>query len=117
MTKSFEDLFVWQVSHKLILDIYKKSIKFPDYEKFGISNQIRRSSVSITNNIAEGYGRRMKKDKFRFYQIAFGSLKETQNLLRLCKDLNYITCEEYNDLVSKSQKAQQLLLRLLNKMK
>jgi len=55
--KNFTDLFVWQKGHKLVLNIYKITEKFPKEEKYGLSDQIKRASVSITSNIAEGFGR------------------------------------------------------------
>lgn len=91
MSSHFEDLIVWKTSHQLTLEIYRLSKTFPKEEVFGITSQIRRSCVSIENNIAEGYGRRTKKDFSSFLYNALGSLYETQSLLMLCKDLHYIS--------------------------
>ena len=65
--KDFTDLFSWKESHKLILMIYKMLKKFPKEENFALSDQMRRASVSITSNIAEGFGRQTIKEKIQFY--------------------------------------------------
>ena len=64
--KDFKDLVVWKESHKLVLDIYRITKKFPKDEIFGITSQMRRCSVSITSNIAEGFGRQGYKEKYNF---------------------------------------------------
>lgn len=87
---SFASLIAWQESHKLTLLVYKQVLEFPEYEKFGLSSQIRRAVSSISANIAEGYGRHTTKDKVNFYYIARGSLTETQNHLLVARDLKYI---------------------------
>ncbi len=70
--KSFTDLIAWQIGHEIVLKIYKTTENFPSKEMFGLSNQMRRCSVSITSNIAEGFGRYNSKDKNRFYYISQG---------------------------------------------
>jgi four helix bundle protein len=93
-TQSFQDLRVWQSSHELVLAIYKLSRNFPKDENFGLTSQIRRAAVSITSNIAEGYGRRQSKDKEHFYVMAKGSLEEVKNQLLIARDLEYISVGE-----------------------
>ncbi|MCC6323376.1 four helix bundle protein [Candidatus Nomurabacteria bacterium] len=93
---NFTKLIGWQKCHRVVLEIYKITKKFPQDEKFGLTDQIRRASVSITSNIAEGFGRKSAKDKSHFYSMAKGSLFETQNQLIIAKDLNYIEEKEYN---------------------
>lgn len=85
----FEQLEVWQAAHKLVLDIYKKTQKFPTEEKFGLVSQMRRAAVSIPANIAEGFKRRGRADKGHFYNIAQASLEELRYYLILCCDLGY----------------------------
>jgi four helix bundle protein len=65
---SFRDLIVWQKSHELVLVIYKITRNFPDEEKFGLISQMRRSAISIPENIAEGFKRKGIKDKVNFYE-------------------------------------------------
>lgn len=85
----FEDLIVWQKMHSIILDIYRLTKSFPKSELFGITSQIRRSSVSVAANIVEGYTKKSKADKLRFFNIAQGSLEETNYFLILIKDLEF----------------------------
>ncbi len=94
--KSFKDLRVWQEGHKLILEIYKITKTFPKEEFFGLTNQIRRASVSITSNISEGFNRNSIKEKLQFYYIALGSLAETQSQLLIAKDIGYIKPEVFD---------------------
>lgn len=91
--KNFYQLDAWKKGHKLVKGIYKHTEKFPDNEKYGLTNQLNRASSSITANIAEGFGRFHFPDKVRFYYQARGSLKETQNFILLAKDLNYLDKE------------------------
>ncbi len=88
---SFKDLKSWQEAHKLVLSIYKITAKFPDEEKFALINQMRRSAISITSNIAEGFSRNTSKDKIHFYQISKGSLSELESQLLIARDLVYVS--------------------------
>jgi len=94
--KHFTDLLAWQKNHDLVLEVYQLTKKFPKDELFGLTSQIRRAVVSITSNIAEGFGRYYFNEKIRFYRIAKGSATEVQNQLIIAKDLKYITIEEFN---------------------
>ncbi len=94
MKYAFESLEVWQKSRTLVKDIYKTTSIFPIDEKFGLTNQIRRASISVSSNIAEGSTRWSKKEQARFYEIAFGSLIEVLNQLILASDLKYIEDEK-----------------------
>ena len=87
--KTFEDLVVWQKSHKLVLNIYRLTQSFPRNELFGLTSQIRRSAVSVPANIAEGFRRKGKADKFRFFNISQASLEETRYYSILMNDLEY----------------------------
>jgi four helix bundle protein len=89
-TKSFKDLIVWQKSYKLVLEIYKITTDFPKFEVFGLSQQMRRASVSIPSNIAEGYGRKHNAEYRQFLSIAYGSLLELETQFLLTIDLKYI---------------------------
>lgn len=89
-TYNFEKLEVWKLAIKLSVNIYKLTEKFPPEEKFGMINQLRRASSSISANIAEGTARISDKDKARFIQIAFSSAIEVLNYLILSKELGFI---------------------------
>jgi four helix bundle protein len=90
MIYSFENLEVWKLSRDLVKDIYQATSRYPADERFGISSQLRRASISICSNIAEGSTRWSKKDQSRFYEIAFGSLIEALNQLILSCDLGFL---------------------------
>jgi four helix bundle protein len=93
---NFTDMPVWQRAHKTVLDTYELTGQFPKQETFALGDQLRRAAVSITSNIAEGFGRRAAKDKNHFYVIAIGSLREVQNQLLIARDLKYITNDQSN---------------------
>ena len=95
--KSFQDLTVWQEAHKLTLEVYKLTGKFPVSEKYGIVSQLRRCSSSIPANIAEGFGRATTRELLRCLQISRGDLEEARYFILLSRDLSYVTpkdCEE-----------------------
>ena len=96
--KSFCDLTAWQEGHVLVVSVYKITSSFPKEEQFGITNQLRRAAVSITSNIAEGFGRGTTKDRVHFYRIATGSLNEVQNQLLISRDIGYLHIEKWNEL-------------------
>lgn len=87
---SFEKLEVWQKAREYVATIYKLTESFPDIEKFGLTSQLRRASVSIVSNIAEGTSRSSFKDQIRFTEIAYGSAIETYCQLIVSKDLGFI---------------------------
>lgn len=89
-SRTFEDLIVWQKSHALVLEVYKASRCFPKEEIYGLRSQLRRASVSVPGNIAEGYRKRSVADKLRFFNIAQGSLEESRYYLILAHDLGYL---------------------------
>lgn len=90
---------------------------FPKDEIYGLTSQIRRSSYSISTNIAEGCGRGSDADFSRFLQIAFGSASETEYLLFLTKELNYISEIEYDDLFHTITEIKKMLAALISKLK
>lgn len=93
--KRFEDLFIWQESRKLTNEIYNNFSKLTD---FSFKDQIQRASVSIMNNIAEGFERYSDIEFKRFLDIAKASCGEVRSMLYLANDLNYIDAETANDL-------------------
>lgn len=108
----FTQLIAWKTSHELALEVYKLTETFPR-NTFSLIDQIRRSSLSISSNIAEGFSRKNKKEKIQFYYIAKGSLTELQNQLILSKDLSYISEETFNILSEKTNLAYKLLNGLI----
>jgi four helix bundle protein len=89
MTGSFRDLIVWQKAVKLSLEIYKLTAAFSASEQFGLTNQLRRASVSIASNIAEGYGRSSKGEYLQFLGHARGSNCEVQTQLVISSGLGF----------------------------
>lgn len=89
--QNYQDLKVWQKSHALVLEIYKLTELFPKKETFGMISQMRRSTVSIAANLAEGCGKKGTLDIANFFQTSLGSLHETEYYLLLSKDLQYIS--------------------------
>jgi len=110
--KNFTDLNTWKEGHKLVLLIYKFTESFPKYEIYGLTNQIRRSAVSITSNIAEGFARKTTKDKCHFYSISEGFLKELQNQLLIAKDIKYLEDKNYVVVISQLEIVGRLLFGL-----
>jgi four helix bundle protein len=94
---SFEKLDVWKLSIKLTKLVYKLTKTFPDDEKFGLTSQIRRASVSIASNLAEGSSRISGKEQARFSEISYGSLHEVLNQLIIANELEYISDEELDN--------------------
>lgn len=91
LTYSFEKLNVWQEAKKLVVEVYHLLDSFPKFEKYALSDQIRRVIVSVPSNIAEGSGRKSIKEQIHFLEISYGSLMETYNQLLIAIDLGYIT--------------------------
>ena len=89
----FTDLKVWQRSHAFTLEMYRVTSSFPDHERFGLVSQLRRASASVPTNIAEGSKRARNQDYARFLNIAEASLAETEYLVILARDLEYLRPE------------------------
>jgi four helix bundle protein len=88
--KSFQDLIVWQKSHRFVLAVYQITRSdFPREEMYGLTSQFRRAAVSIAANIAEGFKKQSKADKARMLNISEGSLEECRYYIILAKDLGY----------------------------
>ncbi len=96
--QTFQEIVAWQKAHVLALEIYKATETFPKTETFGLTSQMRRCSVSVPSNIAEGFKRRTRNDSAHFYNISEGSLEELKYQLLLSRDLGYISIDKYNEL-------------------
>ena len=91
MQQDFEGLKVWQTGMKLAKEVYRAASQFPKEEQYGLTGQLRRASVSIPANIAEGKGRNHKKEYIQFLYMSRGSVWELITLIKLSQDLNYLT--------------------------
>lgn len=113
MIKSFTDLEVWKTGHELVIETYKITKNFPKDEQFGLVSQMKRSSASITANIAEGFGRQHSKEKEQFYLISAGSLFELKDQLLIAKDVKYINESDFLKLADLANKCHAQLNAML----
>ena len=111
--KDFRQLKVWEKSHQLALTVYKATKGFPKEELYGLTSQIRRSSMSIPTNIAEGCGRFTDADFARFLQMAMGSASETEYQLILARDLDFLPKDSYEKLHTEDEEVKRMLASLL----
>jgi four helix bundle protein len=115
--QDFRKLKVWEKAHTLTLDVYKASRSFPREEIYGLTSQIRRASVSIGANIAEGTCRRGDVDFARFLQMAAGSASEVEYHLLLARDLNLLEASDYQRLSEKAVEVKRMLASLMQKLR
>ncbi len=113
--KSYRDLKVWQKGMDLVTEIYCNTKSFPDDERYGLTSQLRRCSVSVPANMAEGYGRNSTKDYIRFLRIANGSLYEMQTLLEIAHNLEFVSSDAFSNLYEKSREIERMLGSLIRK--
>ena len=117
MLKSYRDLLVWQRAIELVVLVYRLSAEFPRDEIYGLTAQIRRASVSVPSNIAEGYGRATRKEYVQFLSIAQGSLKELETQAILAARLTYATSEQVERLLSDSERLGKMLGSLIRSLR
>lgn len=115
--KSFTDLHAWQEGHQLVLAVYKRTKTFPIDEQFGLTSQMRRCSISVTSNIAEGFSRKSKKEKSQFLYMALGSVTELQNQLVIARDIKYLSKEEFQFMAERTVVVSKLINGLIKSSK
>lgn len=115
--KAFRDLIVWQKSMDFVTEIYNETKSFPDEERFGLTNQLRRASVSIPSNIAEGFGRKSDGDFSRFLSFALGSNYEVQTQLEIAYNIGYLEDKVFKPLILKLEEIDKMLKGLKSKLK
>lgn len=113
---SYKQLIVWQKAYQLSLEIYSATKLFPKEELFGLTSQIRRSSVSIISNIAEGNARGGRKEYIQFLWIAFASGAELEAQILLSKDLGLIKEGDYTKISSLLTEVMKMLNVLIKKL-
>lgn len=101
---NFEKLEVWNDARHFVKAVYNITSHFPDKEKFGLSSQIQRASVSVVSNIAEGVSRNSVKEQIRFVEIAYGSLMEVYCQLYIAVDLGYLISELFKTIKTEIDK-------------
>lgn len=114
--KNFRELIVWQKSIQLVMDVYQATENFPENEKFGLVSQMRRASVSIPSNIAEGYERSSKKDYANFLVIARSSAAELETQIIISLKLTLITKAKAEELLEKIIEIKKMLFVLRKKL-
>lgn len=117
MPGSFRDLIVWQKAVQLSVGIYKLTASFPSAEQFGLTNQLRRASVSIASNIAEGYGRSTKGEYVQFLGHARGSNCEVQTQLVISGELGFGTELKRKETEALCDEIGRMLVVLMRKLK
>jgi four helix bundle protein len=111
--QSFKDLVVWQKAKEFAVFIYKISGKFPKDELYGLTSQMRRAAISVSSNIAEGFKRSSKKEKSQFYQVALGSLAETESQIEIAKHLGFVNEDDYGTALNFIQNINRMLEKLV----
>ena len=115
--RTYSDLVVWQRAVDLAVACYSAAARFPKEETYGLAAQVRRASVAIPANIAEGYGRSYTKDYIRFLAIAHGSLMEVETHIRIGQRLGYIDPSVETDLLDAAGHVGRMLNGLMNALK
>jgi four helix bundle protein len=115
--QDFRKLKVWEKAHVLTLDVYQASKSFPRDEIYGLTSQMRRASVSIGANIAEGSCRRGDVDFARFLQMAAGSASEVEYHLLLARDLNLLEASDNQRLSEEAVEVKRMLASLMQKLR
>lgn len=110
MKSNYTELEVWKKSRNLVKTIYSISQSFPSAEQYGLTNQIKRASVSIPSNIAEGVGRNTAKDTLQFLYYAGGSLNEVETQLYLALDLKFISNEKFEKIINEIIEVKKLVV-------
>ena len=113
--QDYKKLDVWGKAHSLAIDIYHKTSLFPKEELYGITSQMRRATVSIPSNIAEGCGKESSAELKRYLQISLGSAHELEYLFILTKDLEILNNSDYDVLFNQVNEIKAMLIGLIQK--
>jgi four helix bundle protein len=114
---NFRNLHIWQKSRLLVSEVYKITESFPKKETWGLISQVRRASISISSNIAEGSGKSSNKDFTRFLEMALSSCFEVETQLILSFDLGYISEDIMNKVCSELQDEQKMIYKFIQSLK
>jgi four helix bundle protein len=115
--KSYQDLLIWQKGKEITLKVYHLTNSFPKEELYALTSQIRRCSVSIPSNIAEGWGRGTDKNIINFLSISKGSLYELETQLIIAFDLKYINETQLNEILILINEVSKMIVSLIGKIK
>ena len=111
--KTHKDLDVWKKSVLLVTSIYEVTKTFPKDEIYGITNQIRRSAVSIPSNIAEGSARKGEKEFIQFLYISLGSMAELETQLIIANNLKYVKLNDYELMTGRLEEIRKMIIGLI----
>lgn len=114
---NYKQLIVWQKSIVLLESIYKTCKKFPQSERYSLESQLKRATISISSNIAEGKARKTAKDFRRFLVMSYGSATEVENLIFICKRLDLISNKEYRNLSNQVTEVLKMLGTMIHRLK
>lgn len=114
---SYKEQFIWKRAVELAIHCYKFTNLFPKSELYGLTSQIRRSSVSVASNIAEGYGRRSRQEYIHFLHIALGSLRELDTQFIIAKEVDLTEKKLFSPIMNEVEEMQSILVATLNKLK
>lgn len=112
--KNYKNLNVWKKAHSLVLQVYKETAGFPKAELYNLTSQIRRASMSIPTNLAEGCGKSGQADFARYIQISIGSAQEVEYLAFLSYELGYLQGDHYKMVDSKINEVKAMLYQPCN---
>ncbi|QWT84312.1 four helix bundle protein [Chryseobacterium cucumeris] len=113
---NYMELIVWNKSVDLVTEIYSVTTIFPKEELYGLTSQIRRASISVPSNIAEGHSRRSTSDYLQFLKIARGSCAELETQLIISKNLSYLSSEKFKILIEKTSEISKMLNAIITKL-
>ena len=113
--RNFRDLDVWKKGMEVVKEVYVASSAFPKQELYGLSSQMKRSSVSIPSNIAEGFNRLHNKEYRQFLYVALGSCAELETLIEIATELKYINEHKKTSLLEKLDHESRMLSNLIKK--
>lgn len=115
--RNFRNWEIWKLSREFVVEIYRSTKDFPVEEKYGLTNQLRRASVSIPANIAEGVGRQSEKELKQFLHISINSSFEVETMIYISNDLDYVTVDQQEKLCSELNLNQAKLNAFISKLK
>lgn len=111
--RDFRSLDVWHRAVQLVVGVYRETARFPASEQYGLTSQLRRASVSIPSNIAEGVGRKSQRDLCRFLAYARGSAAEVESQLFIAHRLSMLALDGLRPLLTESREIQRMLSSLM----
>jgi four helix bundle protein len=115
-SRNYRDLLAWKRAMDLVEQVYRLSALFPREEMYGLRVQLRRATVSVPSNIAEGQGRRTKKEFSRFLSIAHGSLREIETQVLIAERLCFVSSEDRAEILLTSAEVGRLITGLSNEL-